>query len=64
MYKKLAKIADESNNWDKFIELTLIIYYIIKYSTMGVILFILVYEHEAILTINKILSMMIKNHIL
>jgi len=60
--KKLAKIADESDNWNEFIELTLMAYYIIKYSTIGVISFVLVYECEAVLLINEISSLMIKNH--
>jgi len=61
LYEKLAKVVDESNNWDEFIESTLMAYRTTKYSITGVTPFILMYRWEAVLPIDETSSMMIKN---
>jgi len=62
--EKLVKVADESDNWDEFIEPTLMAYRITKHSTTGVTLFILVYGWEAVLPIDEMPSMIIKDRML
>ncbi len=42
--EKLAKVTDESDNWDEFIKPTLMAYHITKYSIIGITLFVLIYE--------------------
>ncbi len=64
MCKKLAKVADENNNWDEFIKPTLIAYRTIKHSTTEVIPFVLIYGRKAVLSIDKTPSMMIRDRIL
>ncbi len=64
LYEKLAKVADESDNWDEFIEPTLIAYHITKHSIIGVTLFVFVYGREAVIPIDETLSMMIRDRML
>ena len=64
LYEKLAKVADKSDNWDEFIEPTLMAYRITKHSTTGVTLFVLVYGREAVLLIDETSSMMIRDRML
>ena len=59
--KKLAKVADKSDNWDEFIESTLMAYCTTKHTTIGVTLFVLVYRHEAVLLIDETPSTTIRD---
>ncbi len=62
--EKLAKVADESDNWDEFIEPTLMAYHTTKYSTMGVTLFVFVYGRKAVLPIDEMPNMTIRNRMM
>jgi len=62
--KKLAKVADKSNNWDEFIESILMAYCITKHSIMGVTLFVLVYGWKAVLPRNEMPSMTIRDRMM
>ncbi len=59
--KKLARVADKNDNWDEFIKPILMAYHTTKHSTIGIIPFVLVYGREAVLPIDEMLSIMIKN---
>ncbi len=61
LYEKLAKVADKSDNWDEFIEPTLMAYHIIKHSITGVTLFVLIYGREAVLPIDEMPSITIRD---
>ncbi len=41
--EKLAKVANENDNWDEFIKPTLIAYCTTKHFTTGIIPFVLIY---------------------
>jgi len=64
LYEKLAKVANENDNWDEFIEPTLMAYHITKHFTTGVTLFILVYGREAVLPIDETPSMTIRDRMM
>ena len=51
--EKLAKMAEEMTMWDEFINPALIAYHIIKYATMRVTSFLLVYGRKAVLLIDE-----------
>ncbi len=51
--EKLAKVADENDNWNEFIQPTLMAYHITKHSTTEITPFILMYGQEAILLIDE-----------
>ena len=62
--EKLAKVADENDNWDEFIEPILIAYHTTKHFTTRVTSFVLVYGREVILPIDEMLNMMIRNRMM
>jgi len=51
--KKLAKMAEETTMWNEFIDPALMAYRTIKYAITGVTSFLLVYNREAILSIDE-----------
>ena len=51
--EKLAKLSEETDQWDQFIDPILMAYHMTKHSTTGVILFLLIYDREAVLPIDK-----------
>ncbi len=50
--------------WDEFIDLALMVYYIIKYATMEVIPFLLMYGREAVLPIDKPYNLRIRYYMI
>ena len=62
--EKLAKVIDENDNWNEFIELTLMAYCTTKHSSMGVIPFVFIYGRETVLPIDKTLSLIIRDRML
>ncbi len=52
---------DENDNWNEFIEPTLMAYHITKHFITGVILFVLIYGREAVLLIDEMLNMTIRD---
>jgi len=59
LYEKLAKLADETDQWDEFVNPILIAYHTTKYSAIEVTPFLLIYGRKAILLIDKTKSLMI-----
>ncbi len=57
--KKLAKLAEETDQWDEFVDLILMAYHTTKHSATGVTLFLLTYEKEAVLPIDETKSLTI-----
>jgi len=64
LYEKLARLTNETDQWNKFIDFVLIAYYITKYSAIGIILFLLIYNREAILLINETRLLMIHDRMI
>ncbi len=52
--EKLAKLADEMDQQNEFVDFVLMAYYIIKHSVTGIISFLLVYGREVMLPIDEI----------
>ncbi len=53
LYEKLAKLAEETDQWDEFVDPVLMTYCTTKHSATGVTLFLLTYGREAVLPIDK-----------
>src|SRR6266540_2465320 len=53
LYEKLAKLVEETDKWDEFVDPILMAYHITKYSATGVTPFLLTYGREAVLPIDK-----------
>ncbi len=51
--EKLAKLSEEMNQWDEFVDPVLIAYRITKHSATGVTPFLLTYGREAVLPIDE-----------
>jgi len=51
--EKLAKLAEEMDQWDEFVDPVLMAYCTTKHSTTGVTLFLLTYGREAVLPIDE-----------
>ncbi len=51
--EKLAKLSEETDNWDKFVDPVLIAYRMTKHSATGVTPFLLTYGREAVLPIDE-----------
>ncbi len=51
--EKLAKLSEETDQWDEFVDLVLMAYYTTKHSAIGVTPFLLTYGKEAVLPIDK-----------
>src|SRR6266498_2085342 len=57
--EKLAKLSEEMNQWDEFVDPVLIAYRITKHSATGVTPFLLTYGRKAVLPIDKTKTMTI-----
>ncbi len=51
--EKLAKLSEETDQWDEFVDPVLMAYRTTKYSITGVIPFLLTYGKEAVLPIDE-----------
>jgi len=51
--EKLAKLAEETYQWDEFVDPVLMAYQTTKHLAIGVILFLLTYGREIILPIDE-----------
>ncbi len=51
--EKLAKLSEETDQWDEFVDPVLMAYRTTKYSTTGVTPFLLTYGREAVLPIDE-----------
>ncbi len=52
--KKLAKLSEETDQWDKFVDPVLMAYHITKHSAIDVTPFLLTYGRDVILSIDEI----------
>jgi len=52
--EKLAKLSEETDQWDQFVDPILMAYHMTKHSATGVIPFLLTYGREAVLPIDEI----------
>ncbi len=57
-------MVEEMTMWDKFIDLILMVYHIIKYVITEVILFLLIYDRKAVLPIDESYDLYIRNHMM
>ncbi len=57
--EKLVKLADETDQWNEFIDPVLMAYYMIKHWVTSVISFLLTYGRKAILPIDETKSLII-----
>src|SRR6266498_5546173 len=62
--EKLAKMAEETTMWDKFIDPALIAYRMTKHATTGVTPFLLVYGREAVLLIDELYDLHIRDRMM
>ena len=62
--EKLAKLSEETDKWDEFVDPVLMAYRITKHSATGVTPFLLTYSREAILPIDKTKSLTIHEHMM
>ncbi len=53
LYEKLAKLLEETDQWDEFVDSVLMAYCTTKHSTTGVTSFLLTYGREAVLPIDE-----------
>ena len=53
MCEKLAKLSEEMDQWDEFVDPVLMAYHTIKHLATGVTLFLLTYGREAVLLIDE-----------
>src|SRR6266498_3920454 len=51
--EKLAKMAEETTMWDEFVDLALMAYRTIKYATIGITPFLLMYGRKVVLPIDE-----------
>ncbi len=51
--EKLARLAEETDQWDEFVDLALIAYRTIKHLAIGITSFLLTYGREAVLPIDE-----------
>ena len=51
--EKLAKLSEETDQWDEFVDPILMAYHTTKHSATGVIPFLLTYGREAVLPIDE-----------
>ncbi len=51
--EKLAKLSEETDQWDEFVDPVLMAYHITKHSATGVTPFLLMYGREAVLPIDE-----------
>ena len=64
MCEKLAKLSEEMDQWDQFVDLILMAYYITKHSAIGVTSFLLIYGREAVLPIDETKTLTIYKHMM
>ncbi len=64
LYEKLAKLLDETDQWDEFVDPILMAYRTTKHSATGVTPFLLTYGREAILPIDKVKTLTINERIM
>ncbi len=57
--EKLAKLSEETDYWDEFVDSVLIAYHTTKHSATGITSFLLTYGREAVLPIDEIKLLMI-----
>ncbi len=57
-------MAEEMTMWDEFIDLALIVYHMIKHAITGVTLFLLMYGREAVLPIDKLYDLRMRDCIM
>src|SRR6266540_898016 len=62
--EKLAKLAEETDQWDEFVDPVLMAYRTTKHSATGIIPFLLMYGREAILSIDETKPLTIQEHIM
>jgi len=62
--EKLAKLSEEMDQWDQFVDPVLMAYQTIKHSATGVILFLLIYGREAVLLIDETKSLTIHEYMM
>src|SRR6266542_6575085 len=62
--EKLAKLSEETDQWDQFVNLVLMAYQTTKHSATGVILFLLIYGREAVLLIDETKSLTIHEYMM
>src|SRR6266542_6788491 len=64
LYEKLAKLSEEMDQWDEFVDLVLMAYRITKHSVTEVTLFLLTYGREAVLPIDETKFLTIYEHMM
>ncbi len=62
--EKLAKLSEEIDQWDQFVDPILMAYRITKHSTTGVTPFLLTYSRKAILPVDETKPLTIYEHMM